>query len=426
MPRNRPTDKVKSFGGLDNVHTPEDLVGAKKKGGQPLQTAQNVFQTDTGKLHRRPGSELSVSGDFHSLFSGRTGAFVAKDNTLQQINNNDITDRTDVVTTLTPGSWLSYEEVGDDLFWMTEAGERGRIRNGTNYVWGVETPAQPALSEGTGGLEAGRYIVAVTCRDALGVESGASPVSSITLTSPGGITVSLPDNHVGADTISIYCTEPNGTDLYEVGRVDDSVTSHTIQNMVAAGRTLQTQEVRVPPSGRILGYTDGRMYIASGPYVYYSEPFAPSWFKDVNVFWYETDVTDGVAADGGIYIGADKTYFVKGDNPKAASQSTVSDAPITRGMTQKLYPGDMGELATTAAAWVSDRGFHVGMGSGEVTLLSEDKYTFSPGNRGKLELVKRDGVIQLIALTEEADTPSDNDFGLQDRVSIEIIRNSVI
>jgi hypothetical protein len=126
-----------------------------------------------------------------------------------------------------------------------------------------------------------------------------------------------------------------------------------------------------------------------------------------------------------MYVCANKVYYLSGDDPAQMQQDVVSDAHAVKGTLNYIEPGEIAEITRRHAVWMTDRGFVVGAPGGTLQHVTEADFTFPVSAAGALGKVKHDGVTTLVG-TMKSPTDGDNNFGLADRVSIEIIRNKVV
>ena len=423
MPKNQNTTKVRGFAGLVNTVSPEELTGADRA-QFPVLGADNVYLTNARRLKSRLGFALSSAGDYHSLWNTDDQVLVGKGTTLQSIAR-DLTE-TQLRAGLQSNSRLSYAIAGDRVFYMNEVGQRGAIRDGVHESWGMTSSPPPNLAETDGALDEGTYQVAVTQRAASGAEAGTDTYAQISLAAGKGIRVTLPSADPDASTFVVYCSLVNSKTLYQVAEVSTATGTVDVVTTVNHGRLLTTQDIIPPPLGSHIMYHSGRMYVAMGRYVYYSDSLAYGWFREDQFLAYPEDVRLMASVKGGLFVCADRTYYIAGDNPAGATQEVVSDAVAVKGTLEYLQPGDSADdVSTRQAVWISDRGFVLGASGGGITLLTEGQFTFAVAEEGSLNLVKQDGVMTLVGLMP---SPSDDDdsFGMSDRVSAEIIRNGVV
>jgi len=424
MPRNQNTTKVRGFAGLVNTVSPEELTGANRA-QFPLLEGENVYLTNARRLKSRPGYVLQTAGSHHSLWSSGDMALVVRDQSLIALDRslNETVLRSD----LTRRSPMQFVQgAGGTVYYINEAGERGSYSVATGHQpWGLQPLLPAALIQTAGSLPTGVYRIATTQRLASGEESGVEDYAMITLSSRAGIDVAIPPVDPNAATVSVYCSLADSETLYEVAQVSTGTASVVIRNTVDFGRPLQTLDVVAPFPGTQVGYHKGRMLIADGPYLFYTDPFSPSWFRMNQFFAFADDISLVAPVDNGIYVSADRTYFLQGNDPETMNQDVVSDAKAVKGTLQYLLPGEMPEINQEHAVWLSDRGFILGAPGGVVQHMTEADFTFAVSELGTLGKVKQDGVTTLVGLMKSP-TDEDNNFGMTDRVSVEIVRNSVV
>ncbi len=419
MPRNQPTNKIRGFSGLTNVVEPEELVDADRT-KFPLLEAENVFLTNARKLKQRAGYTLATAGSYHSLWGNNDFGLAVKGTDLVQIDR-DLTE-TVLRNGMAPRSPVSYDETGGRVYYMNDAGQRGYVESGATHPWGIEHLEAPTLATTGGSLAAGTYRVTVTQRLPDGQESAAWHTSSITVTGTQGILVTIPPVDAGADSVIVYAG--NGQDLYKMGEYPAATGSVSIVSNVTAGRPLLDWDGTTPPQATVLMYHSGRMYLGLQSYIYFSYPYKYGMFGEENYLPYGEPVTLMASVDGGFYVSADKTYYVSGDNPKAARQDVVSDAKAVKGSLTYVERGEFPEITKRHAVWLTDRGFVLAGPGGAFRHLTEEEFTFAVAEQGAIGKVKTDGVTKLVGLMKDA-SDDDNNFGMADRVSAEVIRNSV-
>lgn len=421
MASNNRTINLDAFSGVDNTHRAEELL-PDKDGVWPLDAATNVDITDAGKPVRRQGYALATTGAFHSLWSHDRQQFSVKDGVLVALGD-DLT-ATELQTGVSKTAPMSYVPVAGSVYYMN--GEiTGVVRDGVSYKLGVPLPTgRPECTVVTGMLPAGEYQLVLTARSATGEESGASPRARVALAPGGAVQVALPAALAGQTEFSVYCTEPNGDVLYEAARGAPGDTVALI-NTASFGAPLQTEGHEPMPAGTIVRFYKGRLLAAVGNMLVYSEPLAYGRTQLAsNFFLYPEEITLVQPVENGVFVGADKTYFLAGADMANMAQSTVADARPVAGTGVTLHPGDLADVQRQTAAWFSDRGVFIGYPEGAVKLLTEDRLSVPIGSEGTMQIVKQRGIIQLMGLLKE---PSDstNAFGVTDRVTATVVRNGV-
>ena len=94
-----------------------------------------------------------------------------------------------------------------------------------------------------------------------------------------------------------------------------------------------TREYSDPPIGTIVRVHSGRIYIASGSVLWYSEPFGPNLFRlATNYIPFPADIIMVAPVIGGIFVSTTKKiYFLAGKDAKQFQQSVVAHYPAIEG-----------------------------------------------------------------------------------------------
>lgn len=372
--------------GVDNIHAPYELPR------DALRVGENIDILDSGKIRRRNGSTASVSAvGVHSLWSNEkvSDAYYVAGSTMYSLS--DSLASAAVVTGLTPGARVAYVEVNGEILWSNGV-VTGRLANGVNYPLGVETPAGVAqLAATTGALPAGRYQITTTFRTASGEEGGAQNAGAIVLSSAGGITMSnMPAAQSATVTHRcIYATLANGDVMYKIATIPSAGSSYTISNIGSQTVALRTMNTQPMPAGSILAFVNGVLYVAVGPIVYHSEPMRYGQCNlSKNYYAYPVDVDIMVTTPSGVFICADKTYFLENPGTSEVIQRTVFPFGGVKG-TGVYLPG------STGAAWYSPRGQVTATGS-QATLTSEKMFVPGVMTSGASMAREENGVKQIV------------------------------
>ena len=292
-----------------------DFALHKDKVGDYLRDAINVDVTDSGHLVRRKALSLvqALTGA-HSLF----GEYLVIDSAIYRITLPTYSQT--LVKTLTSNERMAWHELNGDLYYSNGT-DTGRIDAAGNWTpWGLPLPSEPIVSTLPGGLPAGYYQVAVSYARYSGgtavanllEEGGVSPSNNYELTSDGALRVTLPAATVGATHINVYVSTQNGSIpmLQAVVAVGTATVDVTALSM---GRdAVQRFEEPLPAGHRVFSF-NGRLCCLSGNTLYYGLPYKPGYYDSVagRVPFPET-VSVAIGNQSGIYLAADKTYFIAG------------------------------------------------------------------------------------------------------------------
>lgn len=386
-----PTKSIGPFVGLNNRVPDHQLaiVERGRKAGDYLRNAVNVDLTASGTLQRRPGTEqvLPMSGA-HSLWSDEHAAFFVADGTLYQLS--DTLQATALRTGLVPGRSVSYARVSGDVYWSNGLLIE-RITAGVSGPAGVPplNPA-PVVSAASGGsLPAGLYQVALTRRSASGEESGSTTPVQVSVPENG--TISVTGIAGGTDFVSVYMSPPNGDMLFRAAVLPAGQSVVSFPAMPALAGRLQTLLMRPMPAGQIVRYAHGRLLVASGSMLYFSEPFAPALHNPSKGYIpFPERITVVEPTDGGVYVVADETYWLAG--PDITQSEVVTKLPYG------AVEGTSGQNPRDKTVfWFSSQGLVVGTPDGQVKNLQEDAVSVDPASSGATLYREQNGMRQLVS-----------------------------
>lgn len=382
------------FNGLVNV-VPDERLGLGD-----LQTAVNVDIDDSKRATRRKGfSAPVVAGACHSLWAEGPVALVARGTSLLQMHADYSvsTLRSD----LTAGLRLSYAAVGDRVYYSNGA-ETGAVWNGGDRSWGLAVPEGQPAAEAIGGvLPAGIYQFAVTFLRGDGQESGTPPAGTIDLAETGGIRLSaIPEpEDPGVVRKVIYFSKRDGETLYRAGLLPLGAASFDYPIEASMQVPLTTQHLRPPPAGQFVDYFNGRTLVASGHVLRYSEPYAPELFDLRKGFPFLGDITMLAALDGGVYVGTrDAVVWLDGDAPETWSMRPR----MNYGVIQRAFARCSRDMvldsggAKPVVVFASTRGICLGEDGGQVSNLTQDRFSYPIQERGAAVVRRHRGFIQAV------------------------------
>lgn len=388
QPRNSSSGFYTSFSGLRNDVSPERFSPAD------LAAADNVDLDRSGRASRRSGYASVRAGAAHSLWaSGALGLFVAG----TQLNrlNADYTASL-LRSGLTAGMRMSYVEVSDRVYFSNGV-ETGIIENGVARSWGLIVPPKPAVTATVGNMPAGTYQYSTTYFRADGQESGASPVGVITVPEGTGLVFSVPaSTDPGVVSKGVYISTSNGEVMYLSLILSNAITSGSYQNDTGELNTpLATQFMEPPPAGQLVSYFRGRMIVAAGDTLYFSEPYAYELFDLRNYMQLDGQVSllapmedkdNAGAKESGFFVGTDRSCGIlagaTSDDfqyvPKTDYGAVIGALDYVDGA---LFADDSAG-ARPLPVWLTTQGLCAGMPSMEVKNLTRTRYTFPASGRG--------------------------------------------
>lgn len=381
-----------------------------------LRDSNNVDLYDDGKLRRRKGSAKRVSlVGAHSFWSDPKNprpdvSYYVAGTTMYSLKLNAGTLTSAVIVTgLAAGRKVAYLYLNGDVFWSNGL-VNGRIRNGVNGDWGVETPAQkPTLTASVvGGLYPGKYQVALTFRNSFGEESGTDVAQTVNVPTGGSIILTTLPVPVSADVtqICVYATPANGEALHKVAILPSNASTYTISTMSNAGTLLKTQFLQQMPPGDRLAHVNGFIFAASGSTVFYSEPLRYGLCNlNESFYMFPQTIDEILTVPDGIYVCADKTYYLDkpphhpdgGVGTQEVKQVVVFPFGAVRGTGAYLPTG-------TDVAWFSPRGQVVATLQGQAKIVTAADYMPGIMSSGASIIREKQGLRQFINTIQQTDT----------------------
>lgn len=396
--------------GLNNVSPDTDLPEGS------LVSATNVDIDKEGNVFRRKGYTLLYSGsNIHSLYK----KYFVEGTDLKQINDTPTPDI--IATGLNLNNYLAWESVNEEDVYSD-----GRmIRRISSQPFSAPTPpSNPSLSPSTGSLFAGIYQVTVAFLQA-GEIGGALLASSITVNDNAGITLSNIAQAPGCEIV-VFCTTQNGEQLYHNITLSEGTTSFTIYNSRKHTYSVDTQFMDPLPPGHILRHFNARLYSAIDNVLWFSRPMRYGLCKYSEDFMqFAAKITIVQAVDDGLFVVADKTYFLAGDDPEDFTQVLVSPDTAIEGTGISVGGAVFGlDGDSKVAYWFSSKGAVLGSAGGQIKQLTEDRLAVDEGiSRGATLFKEVDGIRQMVTSLQKG-AQSSFQFGAQ--ATTQIIRNGVI
>jgi len=315
-----------------------------------------------------------------------------KGDALTALSTTDLSETT-LLTNLSLGNRMVYQYTPLGVYFSNGV-ITGRYVNGAVRGWGVEHANRPVLSQtANGGLDAGTYQVAITYTFADGEEGGTTTAAAITISSGGGIQAAVIPQPASLDVASIelYVSATNGAVLYHYGSYAVGTTTVIINRSTTLGRELSTQFLYPMPAGNVIEEFNGRLYIAVGNLVWFSEPFRYGQRKaDSFMMFPDTVSILSRAANGGLHVVADQHYYLAGGAPADFSMSAILDHRGVRGTLVKLPDG-------ITRAWVTDKGMVTSSGSGQLEVQLRDTLFIDEATEGAALYTERDGETFIVA-----------------------------
>lgn len=393
-------------GGVNNRALEHELPDGTVRAGI------NVDITNSGRTRRRQGrTAVLEQAGCHSVFGyGSTFLFV-----LSNVLYKGLPPAHSAVDTVGPGK-MYYLQLNGEIYFSNGSYHAKLDTNGVLQPWSVPTPNPiPAVAaDATGNLYGGRYQLYMTWQNAAGEESRAIAIGVVTVPDNGRVLLTgLP---VSAGLfLNIYMTAINGVAPYRVATLPSGTTSLPITEPATKARELKTLHLQPFPACTHLEEYNGIIYGASGGIVYHTRPLRYGLYDPREDFLlFPADVGMIKRHDTGVYVSADKVYWLNGPGPREFSQKIALPFPAVSG-TGITMPKDKD------AMWFSERGFVRGRDGGQVEMLTDANVAVSRYTRGVLLFREWKGVRQVVSALAQ---PTESDFVADDTVDIETVRST--
>jgi len=378
------------FLGMNN-RLPDAKLHVQDK-GDFVRNAVNVDITTAGTVKRRQGLTKLLDGDScHSLFCAENGtAYYADGNNLYRVTGEVSAPVRQVVRSdLVFGNPLAFCEAPFGLLY-SDGVDLFRLDGAISEPFGADVPSHaPGVSVSGGSLPGGTYQATYTLLWELG-ESGAYPPVQVTV--PDGSSINLSAPYPNA---RFYLSSCNGEELFHLG---DGYTASALVNSDIGGAPCQTIGMGRIPGGNIVRYGNGRVLVAQGSTLFYSEPFAPALFNPVGnwiPFPAPISIVEPIGATG-TWVVADKTYWLDGGD--VATATLVEKLPYGAAFGSSISLPDR-----KAVTWYSARGICMADGQGEVTNVQEGAVFPDSASVGAVMFREQDGLKQLVASVLRSD-----------------------
>lgn len=351
------------FTGSNNIAKPERLPEGA------VVDAVNMDFTVGGKAELRTGfSKVRDCSNARAIYpDGGGGIIVIDSNTVIHIKGGV----EHVLTTISEGPVAATLHNGKT--YLNTLAESLVIDSDVS-AWALSNP-HFTVSATTGTLPAGIYKVAVT-EVSGGIESGCIP-ATISISEGQAISVST----YSSGDCRLYASVANGQTLYYQG-------SATIQNKISSPvddtARLETAMLSRLPFCNILASYKGVIVGANGRILYHTRPMQPHLHNpETDFFQYPERITVIAPVTGGVYVCADKTYFLSNVSGDGAEQRVVHEFGAIEGTVVTLPSG--------AATWFSKYGQVIAGPDGFVELVNKGSYSPDTAKDGAAGLLEHNG-----------------------------------
>lgn len=265
--------------------------------------------------------------------------------------------------------------------YLCSATDSVRTDGQTLRQWAVPTPAAD-VEVIDGHLPAGLYRFAVTAMGDDGEESAAQMIT-VQLAEGKAVRLTSDDPRL----LRVYTSVVNGEALYYQQLLVGGASAVTAVRDDT--ETLTTYDLAPFPTCDELKAHHGVLVGRLGRYVMFTSPMYPHLVDPVaGFFQYGAPVTLVAPTDGGVYIAADKTYFITGLETAEPVQRVVSEVGAVEGSATALPDGSV--------AWFTKYGQAIGSPSGQIALPMQRNYAPDIAARGAAGVVEHDGVQMVV------------------------------
>lgn len=422
--------------GIDNRDPEQALTRDDNGAVVALREAENVDLDKDGKIRRRQGFNKVTSGiAVHSLWSdpGFPLALYADGGELTAMQTD--LGVFSVSGGLMPGQGLSYAVAAERVYW-SNGFQTGCVgADGSTLTWGIAGPGgQPTLAGGSGigGMDAGTYQVAVTFVTATGEESGTPRAAVVSVPQGGGITLTgIPQPVDATQRVRVYRSGANGDVLYHATDIPAG-TATLLMGVSRLGKPLTSQFMEPMPAGQIVRPHAGRLWVATGSIVVYSEPLRYGLTKlpqNRMTFTARIDLMEPVGngddGGGGLFVAAaDRTYWMGGSNPTdmRAAYRYPEGAGAVPGTAIRVAGTTLGlETTEPVVYWLARNGVGcIGLPGGQVMPLRAAQVVGPSAEAGASVLRDQRGMRQIITALRSA---APQGVAMGDRLECEVIRH---
>lgn len=166
---------------------------------------------------------------------------------------------------------------------------------------------------------------------------------------------------------------------YTLPAVDNGLTGYSqeyIDDILAS-------RVNMPP-GHIITYFNGRIYVAQENILYFSDPMAfHRCFLEQNFIMFPEFITMVAPTVDGIWISADKTYFINGGEPAEFQLIEKAQEKVLFGSNQQIPETMVNTYALQMNGklniWTSSQGIRIGGQSGQLRFITDTRYSMPIG-----------------------------------------------
>ncbi len=372
-----------------------------------IRDSVNYDPSPDGVLRARAGYQKVMPGTAIRGALEVAGHILIADGT-QLVDFNTETNSHTVLKTIAGSGRFAGAVLNNELFFCTE-NESLRYKDGVLRRWGVPTVTnQPVPTIGAGALIAGTYQCAATFVDAHGDEGGTT--NAIIITVPNGSSLRFPAlTPPPGGRVRLYVGAVNGATLY---LQHDGVGPYVCSSISDAVSRLETQFMHEPTPGSRIAAHNGVLLTADDSVLHMTMPLRPHLRSAIKGwFQFPAPVDMVISGDGGLFVSADKTYFLTDIESPAPTSRKVFDFGAVRGSETKGLRNEV--------MWMTRYGLAKSDGTGNAILTSEANFVPELATSANSTLLESNGN-QLVVTTMQA-VKGPNPLAASDTYDVEIV-----
>lgn len=368
--------------GLDNVHSVRHQVFQIPDQGQPparLAAATDVDLNDEGWVRtRQPSKTVEALTSGRGLWSVNGQRYVQDGDVLRAVGNPAA-----LVSGLV--SRASLCDFGG-LTYVTDGVTHHELDGTTVRTWGCQIPTVALSAVAGSTFQPGTYLVQASFSDARGNEHGTSDVAAITLATASDIRATVTGSTPQTLKVNLYLGLANQAATTFATQVD--VTGSSTQTVLPVPTTdadpPRTRLMQGPPNG-LAGLFSWRGHLAGwrDNVVFLAEASEPHLWHQEAVWQFSGAVRSAVGFNSGAWVGTSAgMVWVSGDDRFSVIPEAKTHSPVLAG--SYIIEGwkiPRLQVSDPVALFVSRDGLLVGLPSGTLINLTEDRYHFNTGDR---------------------------------------------
>lgn len=377
-----------------------------------VRDAVNVDLTTGGGIKRREGATMLAGfTGAHSLWSPRSGIYglFAQYDALRMLTFPGVAPSVRTVASgLSLSERMTYCEDGTDTIFSNGVDLGIVPPTGMARAIGVSDPlgAPHVAARESGGMLPGTYGCAYSFVSESGEESGLSPAMFLTLPAGGSIDFAIPPTPIDVTLVRLYTTPVNGDVFYQMAEVPAGLALLNVSDDTP-GKIAANQHLHRMPGGQLVRIFHGRLLVARGDTLIFSEPFNFGLTsRRHNFVQFQDDITMVEPVEGGVYVGTSAAvYFLAGAGPGDFVQQVASlNAPALGASTlvpAAALPDNLESLGDAPCAlWLGRLGYSVGMSNGIVHDVQSSRIDLPEYDAGSMVTYTKNGLVQVVSVVQ--------------------------